>query len=55
MGWDHAAEEHKYDDIRMRVHHRSRAVSYTHLDVYNRQGWYHVRNQGEGRSLSGDG
>lgn len=24
MGWDHAAEEHKYDDIRMLVHHRSR-------------------------------
>ena len=25
MDWDHAAEEHKYDDIRMLVHHRSRA------------------------------
>ncbi len=24
MDWDHAAEEHKYDDIRMLVHHRSR-------------------------------
>ena len=24
MGWEHAAEEHKYDDIRMLVHHRSR-------------------------------
>ena len=24
MDWDHAVEEHKYDDIRMLVHHRSR-------------------------------
>ena len=24
MDWEHAAEEHKYDDIRMLVHHRSR-------------------------------
>ena len=24
MGWEHAAEEHKSDDIRMLVHHRSR-------------------------------
>ena len=24
MDWEHAVEEHKYDDIRMLVHHRSR-------------------------------
>ena len=24
MDWDHAVEEHKYDDIRMLPHHRSR-------------------------------